>query len=150
MKKQYFVKQLDGIVEIDREFLKAAGQIDTDECALFERLRNKYPAYKFIVTDLNKSNKITYPNLTYDRMEQFIKTCLPKTESVSALAEFKKIKTEADSKDAPYSYVKSWFLSKYKKQYNKTSFAQEDKKKETEKTTADTAPAAEIEKKEVA
>ena len=66
MKKQYFVNQLEGVIYVDPAFLKAAGQIDTDECALFETLRNKYPEFKFQKKDLNKSTKRTYSNLTYD------------------------------------------------------------------------------------
>lgn len=130
MKKQYFVKQLDGIVEIDPAFLKAAGQMDTDECVLFEKLQAKYPAFKFVVKDLNKSNKKTYSNLTYGRMTDFINTCLPECERKNALAELKKAKNESKAKDGRYGYVKSWFLSEYKEQYNKSSFAKETEKKE--------------------
>ena len=42
MKKQYFVEQLECVVYVDPAFVKAAGQIDTDECVLFEKLREKY------------------------------------------------------------------------------------------------------------
>ena len=132
MKKFYFVKHLEGIVEIDPEFLKAAGQMDTDECILFEKLQAKYPTFKFVVKDLNKSNKKTYPNLTYERMVNFISTCLPEAERASALAELKKVKNESMSKDGRYGYVKSWFLSEYKEQYNKSSFAKETERKEVD------------------
>lgn len=129
MKKQYFVKQLEGIVEIDPAFLKAAGQMDTDECILFEKLQAKYPTFKFVVKDLNKSSKKTYSNLTYDRMKDFINTCLPESERESAFAELKKAKNESKAKDGRYAYVKSWFLSEYKEQYNKSSFAKENDRK---------------------
>lgn len=128
MKKQYFVKLLERVVEVDPAFLKAAGQMDTEVCILFEKLQAKYPTFKFEVKDLNKSSKKTYANLTYDRMKQFIKICLPEEERAAALATFKIKCNEATTKDGRYGYVKSWFLSEYKEQYNKSSFAKESKK----------------------
>ena len=136
MKKQYFVDQLEGVVYVDPAFLKAAGQIDTDECNLFETLRKKYPAFKFAKKDLNKSNKRTYSNLTFERMEHFIKICVPEAERKTALDEFKKVCAESTTKDGPYGYVKSWFLKEYKNEYNKSSFAK-DEKKNTNNSVAD-------------
>ena len=139
MKKQYFVDQLEGVVYVDPAFLKAAGQIDTEECVLFEKLRKKYPDFKFVKENLNKSTKRTYNNLSYDRMRDFIKICLPDNESKQALAEFNQVYAVSKTKDGRYAYVKSWFLSKYKAQYNKSSFAKVDK--------SETAPATEEEQK---
>lgn len=136
MKKQYFVKQLERIVEIDPVFLKAAGQMDTAECTLFEKLQVKYSTFEFLVKDLNKSSKKTYANLTYDRMAQFIKICLPEEERTAALATFKEKCNEATTKDGRYGYVKSWFLSEYKEQYNKSSFAKDSKKNTENNSTA--------------
>ena len=139
MKKQYFVDQLEGVVYVDPAFLKAAGQIDTDACTLFEKLRNKYPDFKFVKENLNKSTKRTYNNLSYDRMRDFIKICLPENESKQVLEEFNQVYAISKTKDGRYAYVKSWFLSKYKAQYNKSSFAKVDK--------SETAPATEEEQK---
>lgn len=125
MKKLYFIAQLEKTVYVDPVFLNAAGQIDTDECTLFETLKNKYPEFKFVKKDLNKSTKRTYSNLTYDRMKAFINTCLPEDARKDALAKFEQICDESTSKDGRYGYVKSWFLSQYKAQYNKSSFAKE-------------------------
>ena len=127
MKKQYFVDQLEGVVYVDPAFLRAAGQIDTDECVLFEKLREKYPKFKFEKKDLNKSTKRTYNNLSYERMEAFINVCLPKNERKEAFEEFNQVCAVSKTKDGRYAYVKSWFLSKYKAQYNKSSFAEDDK-----------------------
>lgn len=128
MKKQYFVEQLECVVYVDPAFVKAAGQIDTDECVLFEKLREKYPAFKFVKKDLNKSNKTTYGKLTYARMAKFIETNIHDTErKEQALKELAKRKLEADGRSGSYAYVKSWFLSEFKEEYNNSSFVKADK-----------------------
>ena len=120
MKKQYFVEQLEGVVYVDPMFVIAAGQIDTDECSLFEKLREKYPTFNFIKKDLNKSNKTTYGKLTYARMKKFIETNVHDTKrKEEALKELAKKQLEADGRSGSYAYVKSWFLSEFKDEYNK-------------------------------
>lgn len=131
MKKQYFVEQLEGIVYIDPAFLAAAGQIHTEECSLFETLKQKYPTFKFEKKDLNKSNKTTYVKLTYARMMRFIETNIhDEAERNKALVELKQRQIEAEGRPGQYAYVKSWFLSKYKDEYNKSSFAKAKKEDE--------------------
>ena len=128
MKKQYFVEQLECVVYVDPAFVKAAGLIDTDECVLFEKLREKYPAFKFVKKDLNKSNKTTYGKLTYARMAKFIETNIhDKERKEQALKELAKRKLEADGRSGSYAYVKSWFLSEFKEEYNNSSFVKADK-----------------------
>lgn len=139
MKKQYFVEQLEGIVYVDPAFLVAAGQIHTEECSLFETLKQKYPEFTFEKKDLNKSNKTTYPKLTYARMKRFIETNIhDETERNKALAELKKKRLEAEGRPGQYAYVKSWFLSEYKDEYNKSSFSKEKKEDKDENTPAQT------------
>lgn len=124
MKKQYFVNLLNNTVYVDTRFVKAAGQLDTEEWKLFGRLKREYSEYDFVVQDLNKSNKNTYRNLTFKRMEDYFNT-LPDGQKQSALAEYEKRKLEAQCRNGAYSYVKSWFIHNFGDDYNKSSFAGE-------------------------
>ncbi|MBE6923873.1 MAG: hypothetical protein E7466_01365 [Ruminococcaceae bacterium] len=146
MKKQYFVEQLEGIVYVDPAFLVAAGQIHTEECSLFETLKRKYPTFKFEKKNLNKSNKTTYFKLTYARMKRFIETNIhDEAEIKKALAELKQKRLEAEGRPGQYAYVKSWFLSEYKDEYNKSSFAKEKKEDKDENTLTQTENATQKE-----
>lgn len=144
MKRQYFVEQLEGIVYVDPAFLVAAGQIHTEECSLFETLKKKYPTFNFEKKDLNKSNKTTYSRLTYNRMKRFIETNIHDDDArKKGLEELAKKRIEAEGRSGQYAYVKSWFLSEYKDEYNKSSFAKakkvdEDEQNECVKPSAQT------------
>ena len=142
MKKQYFVEQLEGIVYVDPDFLAAAGQIHTEECSLFETLKQKYPKFKFVKKHLNQSNKTTYSKLTYARMKRFIETNIHDTAArKKALEELAEKRIEAEGRSGQYAYVKSWFLSEYKDEYNKSSFSKEKKEDKDENTPAQTEAA---------
>ena len=75
-------------------------------------------------------------------MKAFINICLPENERKGALAELEQKCAESTAKDGRYGYVKSWFLSQYKAQYNKSSFAKE--KKESTSTSAFDAEQKEV------
>ena len=47
--------------------------------------------------------------------------------SKQALKELAKRKLEADGRSGSYAYVKSWFLSEFKEEYNNSSFVKADK-----------------------
>ena len=144
MKKQYFVEQLEGIVYVDPAFLVAAGQIHTEECSLFETLKQKYPTFTFVKKYLNQSNKTTYSKLTYARMKRFIETNIHDAAArKKGLEELAMKRIEAEGRPGQYAYVKSWFLSEYKDKYNKSSFAKE--KMEDENTPAQTDDATQEE-----
>ena len=146
MKKQYFVEQLEGVVYVDPAFLVAAGQIHTEECSLFETLKQKYPKFKFVKKQLNQSNKTTYSKLTYARMKRFIETNIrDEAERKNALAELEKKQIEAEGRPGQYAYVKSWFLSEYKDKYNKSSFAKEKKEDKDENLPNETEDATQKE-----
>ena len=131
MKKQYFVDQLEGVVYVDPAFLKAAGQIDTAECTLFETLRKKYPEFRFEKKELNKSSKQTYGGLSIRVMQAFIIQYEDTPEKVNeALKALNKKKAEGLLKGATYGVVKSWFLDKYGKVYNNSELAQKDSKRD--------------------
>ena len=132
MKKQYVIDMVNEKVYVDPTFVKSAGHLDAPEFATFMDLKKKLPGFDFVVKNLNESSKTTYNDLTYDTMEAFINFYEPENKRKAAIEEFKKTRAESIFKKAPYSFVKSWFLSKYKDAYKKSSFATEKESKKAE------------------
>ena len=132
MKKQYFVDMVNEKVYVDPVFVKKAGQFGAAEFDKFMELRTALPAFKFEEKNLNVSSKNVYSELTYEVMEAFINFHVEENRRKKVIDEFKAVRAEAVFKKAPYSFVKSWFLSKYKTEYNKSSFAIERKGKKAE------------------
>lgn len=132
MKKQYVIDMVNEKVYVDPAFVKSAGQLDASEFTTFMNLKKTLPAFSFEVKNLNESSKTTYNDLTYDTMEAFINFHEPENKRKAAIEDFKKIRAESIFKKAPYSFVKSWFLSKYKDAYKKSSFAMKKESKKAE------------------
>ena len=132
MKRNFFVNLIEGTVDVDPCFLEKAGEFGTPEFNKFMELKKTLPDFKFYVKKLNLSDKNTYSDLTYDVMEAFINFYEPAEKRADAISEFRKVRAESVFKKAPYSYIKSWFLKKYKEAYNKSSFAEERKGKKVE------------------
>lgn len=132
MKKQYFVNLIDGVVYVDPMFVKKAGQFGTAEFDKYMELKSALPDYTFEVKNLNVSNKNVYSELTYEVMEAFINFHEGEEGCAAVISEFKAVCAESVFKKAPYPFVKSWFLKKYKAAYNKSSFAEERKGKKAE------------------
>ena len=132
MKKQYVIDMVNEKVYVDPAFVKSAGQLDASEFTTFLNLKKTLPGFSFEVKNLNESSKTTYSDLTYDTMEAFINFHELENNRKAAIEDFKKIRAESIFKKAPYSYVKSWFLSKYKDDYKKSSFAMKKESKKAE------------------
>ena len=61
-----------------------------------------------------KEGKKTYSKLTFDRMEEYIRTQFSDEETLNAkIVEFKAIQKVADAKGAKYPLTKKWFLATY-------------------------------------
>lgn len=132
MKKQYFVNLIERVVEVDKKFVEKAGQLDTEENALYDRLLEKYPSFKFEVKDLNKSNKQTYKGLRIEVMQAFIIQHEETPEKYNPqLKELNKAIAEGLVKDAKYGVAKSWFVENYGKAYNGSTLSKKEGKRET-------------------
>ena len=131
MKKQYFVNLIERVVEVDKKFIEKAGQLDTEENALYDRLLEKYPSFKFEVKDLNKSNKQTYKGLRIEVMQAFIIQHEETPEKYNPqLKELNKAIAEGLVKDAKYGVAKSWFVENYGKAYNSSTLSKKEGKRE--------------------
>ena len=142
MKRQYFVNLIDGVVYVDPMFVKKAGQFGTPEFDKFMDLKRTLPDFTFEVKNLNETKKNTYNDLTYEVMEAFINFHEGEEGRAAVIAEYRAVRAAAVFKKAPYSYVKSWFLKKYKDTYNESSFAEERKTKKAEAIRKLNNPAA--------
>lgn len=74
-----------------------------------------HPDFTVRVKDIQKKEgKKTYSKLTFDRMEEYIRTQFADENALAAkLIEFKAIQKVAEAKGAKYPLTKKWFLNTY-------------------------------------
>ena len=74
-----------------------------------------HPDFTVRVKDIQKKEgKKTYNKLTFDRMEEYIRTQFADEKALAAkLIEFKAIQKVAEAKGAKYPLTKKWFLNTY-------------------------------------
>lgn len=74
-----------------------------------------HPDFTVKVKDIQKKEgKKTYRKLTFDRMEEYIKTQFADEKTLNTkLIEFKAIQKVAEAKGAKYPLTKKWFLNTY-------------------------------------
>ena len=90
-------------------FAKKASQFNTAEYNIVRRLRNDNPGMK-IEKSAAKAPSNRPLNITFAKMEEFIKQC---RDSKDRLEAFKKVKALSKIQASPYKYVKTWFLNNY-------------------------------------
>ena len=131
MKRNYFVARMERVVYVDPMFVEKAGQLDTEESELYDRLLEKYPDFKFEVKKLNESNKQTYKGLRIEVMQAFIIQYEETPEKYNAkLKELNKAMAEGLVKGAKYSAAKSWFIKHYGKEFNGSALSKKEGKQE--------------------
>ena len=98
-----------------------------------------HPDFTVRVKDIQqKEGKKTYSQLTFSRMEEYIKTQFSDKETLnSKLVEFKAIQKVAEAKGAKYPLTKKWFLATYPS--FKVNEVSEKERAEEEKAIAEEA-----------
>ena len=129
--KKYEIDMMNGKVYIDPAFATKAGQLGSPEFAKFMELKTSLPGFTFEEKKLN-ADKNTYKGLKIEVMEAFIMFYEKGEQKEAALREFYSVVAEGDLKGRKSPFVKSWFISKYKEPYNKSSFAQKKESKQEE------------------
>lgn len=119
--KNYEIDIVNEKVYVDPTFVKKSSNLKTPEFKEFMELKRTLPEFSFEEKKLNLE-KNTYKGLTNDVMEAFILYYEKIENREIVLKEFKEIRAESVFKKNKASFVRSWFLSKYKKQYNESSF----------------------------
>ena len=130
---------------MDRTFAKFAANTMSTEYAHLQAVRHDYPEYQVVLRKIKRNNtKECYRGLTYEYMEDYIKTHGSKEESATNLAEFKekKLISLCHSTSRRYPVIKSWFLAKYPEVME---FGLSDDKKRTTNEEDDTSAAQEAE-----
>jgi len=103
-------------IEITKAFEKAASRFGTDEYNKLRQARNDNPNYKVVVIK-RKSNTESFKGLTYDYMENYIKS--HDDEKGTIMTQYKDLLGTSEEAIAacaePHSYgeMKSWFLKTY-------------------------------------
>lgn len=90
-------------------FAKKASQPNTHEYYIVRQLRNDNPGMK-IEKSAAKAPANRPLNITFAKMEEFIKQC---RDSKDRLEAFRKVKSLSKIQASPYKYVKTWFLNNY-------------------------------------
>ena len=101
---------------MDRTFAKYAANTMSTEYAHLQTVRQDYPEYTVVLRKIKRSKtKECYRGLTYEYMEDYIKTHGSKEESAKNLTEFKeqKLISLCHSTSRRYPTIKKWFLAKY-------------------------------------
>ena len=112
---------------MDRTFAKNCADTRSEEYAHLQRVRADYPIFT-VTTRSCKPNpeKESYRGLTYAYMEDYIITREGKDSAT--YKEFLNVKKLSQIQAGPYAYVKSWFLKKYKDEFEKEEETAEAKK----------------------
>ena len=101
------VDMLNGKIYITKAFYKKSVNPMNPECAELARLMREHKGFSI---ELKETNKKTYANLTYEKMEEYIGT---QANSEAILKEFKKTKEVAKAKNQAYAATKKWFFENY-------------------------------------
>lgn len=110
---KYKVDYIAGSITVTKSFAKAASIWGSNEYNLLKQLRADNPSFTVLVREIEKKEgKRSYHNLNYENMRKFIAAL--EGENSAALNELSKIIEIATIQSAPYTYVKKWFLSRYK------------------------------------
>ena len=113
---RYEINHFQAKVILTKQFAKAASILNTPEYMTLLELRRNHPDYTFELREIRKKEgKKSYRNLTYEHMEAYIITRDGKDSE--AHKEFEQVKKLSQVQAGPYAYVKSWFLKKYKDEF---------------------------------
>ena len=95
------------IAIVSKSFMKSALVYGTEEYKLLKEFKTENPKVTVKVKEIRKNpNKVTYKNLTYRNMVEYIET-LPNSEELLSL--FETIRIRAKIAKNPYRYTADWF-----------------------------------------
>ena len=115
---RYEINHFQAKVILTKQFAKAASILNTPEYTALIQIRRENPDFTIELREIKKKEgKKSYRNLTYEHMEAYIITRDGKDSE--ARKEFEQVKKLSQVQAGPYAYVKSWFLKKYKDEFQK-------------------------------
>ena len=105
-------------IEMTKAESKAAGKIGTEEFKNMLSLMQQFPNYKIqVIARAATKKSCDYKGLTFDYMENYIKTHDNKDKSI--MAEYQALRgkskeaEEYNAKSVSYGEMKEWFLAKF-------------------------------------
>ena len=116
MKNTLKLNHEKGQIIMDRTFAKNAENTRSEEYAHLQNVRRDYPHYTVVRRQIKPNpNKECWKGLTYEYMENYIKTHGTEDERKSNLKEYEELRliSECHSKGKRYPTIKKWFLAKY-------------------------------------
>lgn len=107
--KNITVNVIDKEIIISKAFYKKASTYGTNEYKALKKAMKENKGFDIVFK--KTEGKKTYNGLTFERMEEYIKT---QPNSEENFKEYEKVKDVAKSKGALYPFTKNWFLTKFK------------------------------------
>ena len=106
-RKNVQIDHINNKIFVSKAFYRKASNYGTNEYRELHTAMNENPAYGI---EFKVIEKKTYSDLTFERMEAFIKT---KKDYEQRIIEFEAVKVVAEAKGAKYPLTKKWFLKTY-------------------------------------
>ena len=112
----YEVDFIGSKILLSKKFHKAASILNSNEYTILMQLRRDNPGFQLELREIKKKDgKKSYRHLTYQNMRDYIITRDGKDSD--ALTEFDRVLTLSKVQSGPYAYVKTWFLNRYKDEF---------------------------------
>lgn len=108
----YKVDHAAKTIRISKDFARKASTIGSKEYNELKQLLSDFPTY-MIEQRKNETNskKVTYVNLTYKKMEDYIMTRTGNDSST--LQQYDSVLRLSKAQPGSYAYVKKWFLTTF-------------------------------------
>ena len=135
MKNTLKLDHENGLIIMDRTFAKKSENTRSEEYTHLQNVRRDYPHYTVVRRQIKPNpNKECWKGLTYEYMENYIKTHGTEDERKSNLKEYEELRliSECHSKGKRYPTIKKWFLAKYHEVAEFGMFAAEEVSTDTQ------------------
>ena len=104
-KNGYYFDFDNKVLTVTKEFAEKAGDIDSTECEMFLKLRNRVPGVTMKVRETKSGKKLTYSLM--------LKYIVRMPNAVELVQEYERAKLRSKSQKSPYKYVTDWFEAKF-------------------------------------
>ena len=140
MTKMAIIYVDENTARVTKAFMKKANIFGTDEFKLWREYKAMFPNAKMITKSIKKNpDKKTTRNMTYENMEEFLRTL---SNGEELCKELEIIKKRSLVQKCPYHYVLDWFSETVEGYNDFKKFAAqkeaENKQSETEAATKET------------
>ena len=104
----YSFDPITNVVTCSDSFLKKASRLNSPEYNVLKQFRAEIPGLKIEKGEKKNGNRPL--NITFAKMEEYIKNC---RDGETRLEAFQKVKSLSKIQSSPYQYVRTWFLDNY-------------------------------------